>query len=177
MTSAFIPTFTRRLAREGREPAWRLGNLVINALLLVTGVVVIAGIVFAGPITRTFAPEFANVPGKLELTADLTRVMWPFLTTVVVAVSMMGMLNSLHRFFVPALSPAMFNVATIASTVLLVPVMPRIGLPPIAAVAFGTLLGGIGQVAIQWPRVARGGLSLSPRPGPARLRTCTPCSA
>ena len=26
---------------------------------------------------------------------------------------MMGMLNSLRRFFIPALSPAMFNVATI----------------------------------------------------------------
>ena len=39
--------------------------------------------------------------------------MLPFLTTVAVAVAMMGMLNSLHRFFIPALSPAMFNVATI----------------------------------------------------------------
>ena len=27
---------------------------------------------------------------------------------------MMGMLNSLRQFFIPALSPAMFNVATIA---------------------------------------------------------------
>ena len=33
MTAAFVPTFTRTLAAEGREAAWRLGNLVINALL------------------------------------------------------------------------------------------------------------------------------------------------
>ncbi|HEX6974245.1 MAG TPA: murein biosynthesis integral membrane protein MurJ [Vicinamibacterales bacterium] len=151
MTAAFIPTFTRRLSQDGREPAWRLGNLVINSLLVATGTFVIAGIIFAHPITRTFAPEFASVPGKLDLTANLTRAMWPFLLTVAVAVAMMGMLNSLHRFFVPALSPAMFNVATIVCTVALVPVMPRIGLPPIAAVALGTILGGIGQVAIQWP--------------------------
>jgi putative peptidoglycan lipid II flippase len=151
MTAAFIPTFTRRLSQDGREPAWRLGNLVINALLLATGTFVILGIIFAHPITRTFAPEFATVPGKLALTANLTRAMWPFLLTVAVAVAMMGMLNSLHRFFIPALSPVMFNVATIACTVALVPVMPRMGLPPIAAVAFGTILGGIGQVAIQWP--------------------------
>lgn len=155
MSAAFIPTFTRRLTRGGREQAWRLGNLVINALVLATGALVLLGILFAGPITRTLAPEFAHVPGKLELTANLTRAMWPFLTTVAVAVAMMGMLNSLHRFFVPALSPAMFNVATVLCTVALVPVMPRLGLPPVAAVAFGTLLGGIGQVAIQWP-VLRG---------------------
>ena len=37
MTAAFVPTFTRTLQTRGREAAWRLGNLVINALLVVTG--------------------------------------------------------------------------------------------------------------------------------------------
>ena len=39
--------------------------------------------------------------------------MLPFLTLVALAAALMGMLNSLHHFFIPALSPAMFNVATI----------------------------------------------------------------
>ena len=39
--------------------------------------------------------------------------MLPFLTLVAVAAAVMGMLNSLHHYFVPALSPAMFNIATI----------------------------------------------------------------
>ena len=53
MTAAFVPTFTRTLQAHGREAAWRLGNLVINALLVVTGVIVVVGIVFAEhPITR-----------------------------------------------------------------------------------------------------------------------------
>lgn len=151
MTAAFVPAFTRALAQRGREHAWRLGNLVINALLLITGVLVALGMVFAAPITGTIAPEFAAVPGKLDLTTDLTRVMLPFLTTVAVAVAMMAMLNSLHRFFIPSLSPAMFNVATILCAIGLVPVMPLVGLPPIMAIAFGTLLGGVGQIAIQWP--------------------------
>ena len=51
----------------------------------------------------------------------------------------MGMLNSLHHFFVPALSPAMFNVVTILCAVVLVPVMPGLGLPAIAAIAIGTV--------------------------------------
>ncbi len=34
MTAAFVPTFTRTLNGRGRDAAWRLGNLVINALLL-----------------------------------------------------------------------------------------------------------------------------------------------
>ncbi len=162
MTAAFIPTFTRTLATRGRDAAWRLGNLVVNALLLVTGTLVVAGVVFAGPITHLLAPGFAAVPGKLELTTQLTRIMLPFLTMVAAAVAMMGMLNSLRRFFIPALSPAMFNVATILCAIALVPVMLRVGLPGIAAIAVGTLLGGLGQIALQWPVLRKEGFRYRP---------------
>ena len=37
MTAAFVPAFTRTLETRGREHAWRLGNLVINGLLVITG--------------------------------------------------------------------------------------------------------------------------------------------
>jgi putative peptidoglycan lipid II flippase len=159
-----VPTFTRTLTTRGREAAWRLGSLVINALLVVTGVLVVLGIVFAEPITHAIASgdEFAAVPGKLQLTTLLTRIMLPFLTTVAVAVAMMGMLNSLHRFFIPALSPAMFNVATILCAFTVVPLMPAVGLPPIAGIAFATLLGGLGQIAIQWPVLRREGFRYQP---------------
>ena len=163
MTAAFVPTFTRTLGARGRESAWRLGNLVLNALLLVTGMLVVLGIIFAEPITHAIAgEEFASVPGKLQLTTELTRIMLPFLTTVAIAVAMMGMLNSLHRFFIPALSPATFNVATIFSAFAVVPLMPLVGLPPIAGIAIGTLLGGLGQIAMQWPALHREGFRYQP---------------
>lgn len=162
MTAAFVPTFTRTLATEGREAAWRLGSLALNALLLVTGVLVVLGIIFAYPITHAIAPGFAAIPGKLELTTQLTRIMLPFLTTVAAAVAMMGMLNSLRRFFIPALAPAMFNIATIACAFALVPLMPRVGLPAIAAIAIGTVLGGLGQVALQWPVLRKEGFRYRP---------------
>jgi putative peptidoglycan lipid II flippase len=157
MTSAFVPAFTRTLTTEGRDAAWRLGNLVINALLIITGSIVVIGIIFAAPITRAFAPSFANTPGKLELTTELTRIMLPFLATVAIAVAMMGMLNSLRRFFIPALSPAMFNVATILCAFTLIPVMPRFGLLPIVAIGIGTIVGGLGQIAMQWPLLRKEG--------------------
>src|SRR5687767_15918229 len=47
MSSAFVPTFARHLTAGGRDSAWRLGNYVLNALLLITGVFVVLGIVFA----------------------------------------------------------------------------------------------------------------------------------
>ncbi|HPK70385.1 MAG TPA: murein biosynthesis integral membrane protein MurJ [Vicinamibacterales bacterium] len=162
MSAAFVPTFTRTLTVSGRAPAWRLGNLVVNALLLATGAIVILGIVFASPLSRLFASAYAEVPGKLELTIFLSRVMFPFLLLVAVAAALMGMLNSLHRFFVPAMSPAMFNVGSIVCTIGLAPVMPLVGMPIILAPAIGVLVGGLLQMAIQWPALRREGYRYEP---------------
>jgi putative peptidoglycan lipid II flippase len=162
MSSAFVPTFTRRLTTDGRESAWRLGNYVINGLILITTGIVVLGIVFADPLVNLFAAAYRSVPGKFELTVFLTRLTLPFLTFVALAAAFMGMLNALHRFFIPALSPAMFNVATIASALVLVPFMPSLGLPPIAAIAIGSLVGGAGQVALQWPALRREGFRYRP---------------
>jgi putative peptidoglycan lipid II flippase len=157
MSAAFVPTFTRHLTLHGRERAWHLASSVINALLIVTGVLVAAGIVFAEPLVRLFASDFSEIPGKLELTIYLTRIVFPFLTMVAVAAALMGMLNSLGYFFIPALSPAMFNVAVIVIAVTLIPSAPSLGLQPITIVALATLAGGLGQLAIQWPPLIREG--------------------
>ena len=60
MTAAFVPAFTRTLAHEGRDAAWRLGNLVINALLVITGSLVVLGIIFAA---ADHQPDRAAVRG------------------------------------------------------------------------------------------------------------------
>ena len=145
---------------------------MLNALLVVTLTLVVAGLVFARPLVTLYAGDYASVPGKLELTIRLTRVMLPFLTTVAVATVAMGMLNSLHHYFVPALSPAMFNVATIVCAVVLVPVMPSLGLPRIMAIAIAVLLGGLGQILVQWPPLAPRRLSVLARASIRATRRC-----
>jgi putative peptidoglycan lipid II flippase len=150
MSAAFVPTFTNCLTKDGKGAAWRLGSHVLSALLLITGAIVLLGIVFARPIVSTYAAGYGAVPGKLDLTIQLTRVMLPFLTLVAIAAVMMGMLNSLNHYFVPGLSPAMFNVATIVCALTLTPVMPRLGLPRIMAIAIAAIVGGLGQIAVQW---------------------------
>ncbi|MBZ5556058.1 MAG: murein biosynthesis integral membrane protein MurJ [Acidobacteriia bacterium] len=162
MSAAFVPTFTRELTRGGKRDAWRLGNSVITALVIVTGALVVLGVVFAQPLVRMYAGDFAGVPGKLELTVQLTRVTLPFLTMVAIAAAAMGMLNSLHHYFLPALSPAMFNIATIVLGLALVPVMPALGLPRIMAIAIAALAGGLGQIALQWPSLRREGFRYAP---------------
>ncbi len=162
MSAAFVPTFTQQLATDGKPRAWRLANSVITALILVTGVLVLLGVVFAEPLVRLYAEGFDEVPGKIALTVTLARIMAPFLTLVAIAAVFMGMLNSLGHFFVPALSPAMFNVATIVITVALVPLAPQMGVEPIVLVAIATLVGGVGQLAIQWRPLRNEGYGYQP---------------
>ena len=165
MSAAFVPTFTRELHTKGRDAAWELGRIVITGLIIVTGIVAIAGILLAGPLTRWLAPEYAAVPGKLELTTTLTQVMFPFLVLIAVAVACMGMLNSLRSFFLPALAPAAFNVACIASAFVIVPFMAGFGWHPMVGLAIGTLLGGFAQVAMQWPALVKEGFRFWPQIG------------
>jgi putative peptidoglycan lipid II flippase len=169
MSAAFVPTFTQRLASGGRDAALRLGLNVTNALIVITAVLVIAGMVFAEPLVRLLVEDeflvtgqFATGADKLALTVFLARVMLPFLTFIALAAAAMGMLNALQHFFVPAVSPAMFNVASIAAALGLVPVMVWLGLHPVTALAVGTLAGGFAQWAVQWPLLRRSGFRYRP---------------
>jgi putative peptidoglycan lipid II flippase len=157
MSAAFVPTLSRTLARDGKDAAWRLGSQVINGLLLVTGAVTIAGILFAGGLTSLIASDYATTPGKLELTTELTRINMPFLMLIAVAAACMGMLNALRKFAIPAASPAMFNVVFILSTVILVPVFRSAGVEDITALSVGMLGGGLAQILIQAPSLRREG--------------------
>ena len=169
MSAAFVPTFTRYLQSSGRDAAWRLGNLVITALVTVTGALVVLGMIFAEPLVGLLAGGYAGVPvdgtsqDKLQLAITLARIMLPTLTLIAAAAALMGMLNTLRHFFIPALSPAMFNVATIVCALALVPLAPRLGIEqPILIIAFGTLLGGVAQLAVQWPTLRREGFHYRP---------------
>jgi len=173
MSAAFVPTFTRYLKNHGRDAAWRLGNLVLNALLVVTTVLVVLGIVYAEPLLSLLpdfgAPGFIGTdyagPGgadKLALTVQLARIMMPFLTLVAIAVALGGMLNSLRRFFIPALSPAIYNVGVLFSAIAIVPFCEGWGLHKIVGIAIGALLGGLGQIVIQVPLLYREGFRYRP---------------
>ncbi len=162
MSAAFVPTLTKAQERDGPDAALRLANLVINFLLVVVSAICVAGILAAPWIVRTLAPGFEAVPGKLELTTLMTRIMTPFLILVSVAAAVMGFLNTRRVFFIPAIAPTMLNISLIAAGYLIAPFCPRFGLEPIVGMAVGALLGGLGQLAIQLPALRAQGFHWRP---------------
>src|SRR5580765_7330280 len=140
MSSAFVPTFTEAQLNRGDEAAWALGRQVMAWLTVVLLVICLLGGIFATPLVRIFAGGFERIPGKLELTVLLTRVMLPFLPTVALAAVAMGMLNARGRFGVPALAPTLLNVGMIVFGVGLIPVCRAAGQPPVLAMAIGVVI-------------------------------------
>jgi len=152
LSAAFVTTFSQKLTTEGDKAAWRLANLVLNALLILLSAITVVGIIASPWLVRAIAPGFANIPGKTELTVTLTRIMFPFLLMVAIAALAMGMLNAKHRFGVPASASMMFNIGSIVGGVGLAYCFdPHFGPAAIKGIAFGTLIGGAAQWLIQVP--------------------------
>src|SRR5436305_13320208 len=104
LSAAFVSTFTQHLERGGDAAAWRLASLVINALAVVVGLLTLLGMWVAPAIVEGIAPGFADIPGKVPLTVELIRIMFPFLPLVVLASVSMVILNIRNVIGVPALA-------------------------------------------------------------------------
>jgi putative peptidoglycan lipid II flippase len=155
LSAAFIPTFTRTMTRQGREAAWSMVSVVMGTLIVVLAAVALLGVVFAPEMVRLldWKGGFAAVPGKVPLTIQLLRVMFPYIFLVGLAALFMAILNSLGHFLTPALSPTILNIAMIGAALLIAPHVSNPALPLGVAV----VVGGVGQLLIQVPAaLARG---------------------
>ena len=162
MSAAFVSTFTEWRMKRGDAAAWALGRQVMAWLVAVLAAIVVAGWFAAPAIVQLLAGGFGAVPGKLALTVQLTRIMLPFLPAVALAAVAMGMLNARGVFGIPALAPALLNVGMIVFGLALIPVCRALGQPPIVAMAWGVLLGGLLQFAVQVPSLVRLGFPPAP---------------
>ncbi len=151
VASAVVPVFVEIQTREGDEPA-RVYFAKITGLLLVILTLVSAIGVFAAPaLVSLYATGYTEDTARFEETVLLTRVVFPYIFFMGLAALGMGGLNALRRFAVPAFTPALLNVALIASAFLLIEPAVSIGLPMIGALAIGALIGGALQWLAQWP--------------------------
>ena len=156
LAQAFVPTFKAAFKRDGKAQAYTLANRVAGTALVVVGLIVIAGAALAPGIVQAMAGDFAEVPGKLELTILLTRIMMPFLAIVSLSAVAMGMLNAQERFAAPALAPACFNVMSIVVGLGLY-LAGVSGTWVAIGWAGGAVLGGLAQLGVQLPSLWRSG--------------------
>ncbi|MFQ5931115.1 MAG: murein biosynthesis integral membrane protein MurJ [Nitrospiraceae bacterium] len=154
MSSAFIPVFTEYHTLRTKRDAWELASAMFTTLLTVITLITAVGILAAPGIVWLLAPGFHDDPSKLSVTTLLTRIMFPYLLFISLAALAMGILNSLHAFAAPALSPVLFNLFVIGCALFLSPLLPE----PIVGVAIGVVAGGAAQFAMQLPGLTLRGM-------------------
>ncbi|HTW74504.1 MAG TPA: murein biosynthesis integral membrane protein MurJ [Steroidobacteraceae bacterium] len=161
LSTAFVTTFSKTVARGGEAAAWRLANKVATLTAVVLTGICIVGIVFSPQLVAGIAPYFP--PAKAALTVTLTRIMFPFILMVSLAALVMGMLNSRNVFGVPAIASSFFNIGSITGGVLFGYWLdPHFGARALVGLAIGTLLGGAMQLGVQLPRLVRLGYRFRP---------------
>ena len=149
--SAFIPTFAAVWTEGSQQRAWLLFSRILNLLTLFLIVLCGLAMLFAEPLVASvIAPGFSTE--QQRLTASLMR--WMLASTVVFGASglIMGALNAVQHFLLPAVAPVFYNCAIIVSAWLLVPLVGIHGL------VVGVVIGAILHLVVQLPALLRHGV-------------------
>ncbi len=155
LSSAFIPVLSSSLVSdESGNSSRRIVQNIITFQLIVLIPLMFLSVIFAGPIIRIIL-DFSS-PEQTEMAIELFRWLIHYLLLISVSSVLMGVINTHHRFLIPALTPIWFSVAVIGSIIIF---KDRFG---IFAVAFGVIAGGIGQLMFQVPLFKKLGYTFKP---------------
>lgn len=163
-SAAFVPVYSELRAKEGLERAKEFHARAAGVLMVTLAVLSVLGVLGAPLLVIAFASGYLDDPARFAQTVALSRWTFPYIFFMGMAALSAGALNANRRFAVPALAPALLNVALIAAPFTMVPLAIALGMPAIGALALGALAGGLLQVIAQWPALARADLWVRPRP-------------
>lgn len=158
---AFVPVLTEVKEKQSHAALKALVSRTAGTLGGVLLVVVALGIWGAPWVTRVFAPGSVDDPHKFALTAQMLRVTFPFLLFVSLVALAGGVLNSFHKFALPAITPVILNLCMISGALWLAPHLDV----PIMGLAWAILVAGVLQLALQLPTLRRLDLLAVPRWG------------
>jgi len=145
LSAAFIPIFTERIEKHGREEALVFFNVVATALIIILG-----GIVLVGEGSFFIIPRAFQIQEKWQLVLKLLIIMFPYVFFICLVAFMGAVLNTLRHFFMPAIAPVIMNICWIIGAVVAPYTGKTLG-TMIYAVAISTFLSGLVQVIIQIP--------------------------
>ncbi|MDR0377893.1 MAG: murein biosynthesis integral membrane protein MurJ, partial [Spirochaetaceae bacterium] len=147
IAAAFIPTFKEYLLENDRAAIREFLSCIFTFLSFFVSLAAALGVL----ITPLVVPFFGI--GELDETVLLTRLMFPFLAFISLAALFQGILNSVRVFAPSGMAPIVLNLVTILCAYGLSPFTKN----PARAMAWGILIGGLLEAAIQLPFVWKQG--------------------
>jgi putative peptidoglycan lipid II flippase len=150
-SQAFVPILAASRATEGDDATQRLVNAVATVLAWALLATCVVGIVAAPVIVWLMASGLQ----QFDAAVVMTRWMFPYIACMSLVALSAGVLNTWKRFAVPAATPVLLNLAVIGAAAWGAPWLRDLGLPPVYALAGGVMVGGVLQLAVQVPALAR----------------------
>jgi len=153
LSAAFVPVFSEAIEKDGlvaaKQLAGSVATMLATVLLMITlgTMLMITAVLWVVPLGA-----------KATAILPLLRIMFPYMACICLVALSMGIHNTVHRFALPAATPIVLNLGWIAALFLL---CPRFGDRPeerIYGVAWGILLAGALQLAIQVPSLRHCGM-------------------
>jgi putative peptidoglycan lipid II flippase len=151
LSASFIPAYSALLGQGRTQEAGRVAGAMFALLLAIAGGIALLGSALAPMLVSLFTPGF--IGHRRELLVSVVRILFPMTGVLVLSAWALGILNSHRRFFLPYFAPVLWNAAIIGA---LVAYGARLDLDQLVlATAWGALLGGVLQFAVQLPLVLR----------------------
>jgi putative peptidoglycan lipid II flippase len=151
LSASFIPAYSALLGQGRVREAGRVAGAVFALLLAIAGAIALTGMLLAPVLVAVFTPGFEGE--RRELMIGVVRILFPMTGVLVLSAWALGIQNSHRRFFLPYFAPVLWNAAIIAALVGFASRLDLDGL--LFAAAWGALLGGVLQFAVQLPAVRK----------------------
>jgi murein biosynthesis integral membrane protein MurJ len=149
ISGCFIPVFNSTLEKRGREAAFALAANFMSVILVLTAAITAAAMIFSREIAVLMGPGLD--PATQELAGRLFKITLPLIVLSGAAFLLIGVLQSLGEFNIPAAMSIAANGAIIAYCLFFVRKFGVYGL----AVVF--LAGWALQIVIQIPALKKAG--------------------
>ena len=112
---SFVPVFDQVLKEKGDDKARVFATEAFSVLFYVLLAFTVVVELAMPYIMDVFAPGFRDVPDKLVVTTQLSRITFPFLMSVSLVSLFACILNAFNKFAAAAFSPCLLNLTMIAS--------------------------------------------------------------
>jgi putative peptidoglycan lipid II flippase len=148
-SQAFVPLLSQTRQTKTAAQTQELVDQVATALLWILAAISLAGVLLAPVLVWLTASGLH--PAAFDSAVWMTRLMFPYAGLISLVALSAGILNTWKHFAVPAVTPALLNLSIIGAAVAL----HKLVQPSIHALAIGVMLGGVAQLAVQWPALRR----------------------
>ncbi|MCO4088943.1 MAG: murein biosynthesis integral membrane protein MurJ [Limnohabitans sp.] len=162
-SQAFVPVLAASRAQHGDEATKEVIDSVATALAWSVLALSVLGVLASPWLVWALASGLQQDARGYGAAVTMTRWMFPYIAFMSMVALSAGILNTWKRFAVPAATPVLLNVSVIVATWFLSPWLAQQGLEAIYALPVGVMVGGVLQLAVQIPALAR--LGLLPRLG------------